>query len=75
MTLPNGVQIKDFKVGSGDDSITSTSSKVSIQCSGPLLFYMKRDGINPECAKLPSRHDLGVTRPIILVVLSSLITV
>jgi len=35
-TLPNGVKIKDFRVGSGD-AVVGKGSKVSVQCTGRLL--------------------------------------
>ena len=52
ITLENGVKIKDFRVGSGDSSVTS-NSRVSIQCSGRLLnlngvvFYNTKNN-NPD---------------------------
>mmetsp|Transcript_3682 Transcript_3682/g.5304 ORF Transcript_3682/g.5304 Transcript_3682/m.5304 type:complete len:265 (+) Transcript_3682:302-1096(+) len=66
VTLPNGVQIKDFKVGSGADSITSTSSKVSIQCSGRLLnlngviFYNTKNNNPDGFGAIPLTFDMNV---------------
>ena len=36
VTLSNGVKVKDFRVGTGDRAVTS-SSKIDIQCSARLL--------------------------------------
>mmetsp|Transcript_6200 Transcript_6200/g.7852 ORF Transcript_6200/g.7852 Transcript_6200/m.7852 type:complete len:217 (-) Transcript_6200:29-679(-) len=52
-TLDNGVKIKDFRVGSGDDIVQGNSQNVMIQCTGRLLnlngviFYSTKNN-NPD---------------------------
>jgi FKBP-type peptidyl-prolyl cis-trans isomerase len=65
VTLPSGVKIKDFKLGTGDAVVSSTSKRVNLQCSGRLLnlngvvFYNTKtnnpDGFGP----VPLVIDLG----------------
>eukprot|EP00555_Chaetoceros_dichaeta_P008230 CAMPEP_0198275058 /NCGR_PEP_ID=MMETSP1447-20131203/62960_1 /TAXON_ID=420782 /ORGANISM="Chaetoceros dichaeta, Strain CCMP1751" /LENGTH=254 /DNA_ID=CAMNT_0043969633 /DNA_START=54 /DNA_END=818 /DNA_ORIENTATION=+ len=53
-TLPNGVKIKDFKIGTGTDMVRSDSQKVDVQMSGRLIntnagvtFYNTKNN-NPD---------------------------
>ena len=65
ITLDNGVKIKDFKLGSGNDSIGPNSKSVSIQCSGRLLnlngviFYNTKNNNPDGFGALPLVIDLG----------------
>ncbi|OEU07618.1 hypothetical protein FRACYDRAFT_271964 [Fragilariopsis cylindrus CCMP1102] len=58
-TLPNGVKIKDFKIGTGSESVNSQSQNVALQMNGRLIntnagitFYNTKnnnpDGFGPE---------------------------
>eukprot|EP00592_Proboscia_alata_P008968 CAMPEP_0194355014 /NCGR_PEP_ID=MMETSP0174-20130528/2999_1 /TAXON_ID=216777 /ORGANISM="Proboscia alata, Strain PI-D3" /LENGTH=248 /DNA_ID=CAMNT_0039124121 /DNA_START=26 /DNA_END=772 /DNA_ORIENTATION=+ len=53
-TLPNGVKIKDFKIGTGTETISSDSQNVSVQMNGRLIntnagitFYNTKNN-NPD---------------------------
>lgn len=53
-TLPNGVKTKDFKIGTGTETITSDSQNVSLQMNGRLIntnagitFYNTKNN-NPD---------------------------
>lgn len=53
-TLPNGVKIKDFKIGTGTEMVSSDSQKVAVQMSGRLIntnagitFYNTKNN-NPD---------------------------
>jgi FKBP-type peptidyl-prolyl cis-trans isomerase len=64
VTLSNGVKIKDFRVGSGDEYITK-DSRVSVQCSGRLLnlngvFFYNTKNNNPDgFGAIPLSINLG----------------
>lgn len=64
VTLDNGVKIKDFRVGTGDGSVTS-SSRVDIQCSGRLLnlngivFYNTKTNNPDGFGAIPLTLELG----------------
>jgi FKBP-type peptidyl-prolyl cis-trans isomerase len=52
-TLPNGVKVKDFSIGTGSETVGPTS-RVSVQCSGRLLnlngviFYNTKNNNDPD---------------------------
>mmetsp|Transcript_36341 Transcript_36341/g.40133 ORF Transcript_36341/g.40133 Transcript_36341/m.40133 type:complete len:243 (+) Transcript_36341:75-803(+) len=53
-TLPNGVKFKDFKIGTGDETVRADSRNVSLQMSGRLIntnagitFYNTKNN-NPD---------------------------
>jgi hypothetical protein len=64
VTLENGVKIKEFRIGSGDETI-GPSSRVSIQCSGRLLnlngviFYNTKNNNPDGFGAIPLAVDLG----------------
>jgi len=64
VSLSNGVKVKDFRVGSGDGAVTS-SSKVDIQCSGRLLnlngvvFYNTKNNNPDGFGAIPLSISLG----------------
>ena len=64
-TLASGVQVKDFRVGSGDATVTENSSNVAIQCSGRLLnlngvvFYNTKNNNPDGFGAIPLTVDLG----------------
>lgn len=64
ITLQNGVKIKDYRIGNGNDSVTSTST-VFIQCSGRLLnlngvvFYNTKNNNPDGFGALPLQLQLG----------------
>ena len=65
VTLESGVKVKDFRIGTGDSSITSTSQRVNIQCSGRLLnlngvmFYNTKNNNPDGFGAIPLIIDLG----------------
>ena len=65
VTLEGGVKVKDFRIGTGDLSITSTSQRVNIQCSGRLLnlngvmFYNTKNNNPDGFGAIPLIIDLG----------------
>eukprot|EP00980_Cylindrotheca_fusiformis_P029468 scaffold23479_cov143-Cylindrotheca_fusiformis.AAC.18 len=64
VALPNGVKIKDIRIGSGDGSV-GKDSRVSIQCSGRLLnlngvvFYNTKNNNPDGFGAIPLTFDLG----------------
>lgn len=67
-TLSNGIKIKDFKIGTGTDTIQSQSSKqtVSIQCNGRLIntnagitFYNTKNNNPDGFGAIPLTFTLG----------------
>ena len=65
VTLPSGVQIKDFRLGSGDASVTATSTNVQIQAKGRLLnlngvvFYDTKTNDPDGFGAVPLTLNLG----------------
>jgi hypothetical protein len=65
VTLDNGVKIKDFRVGSGESSVTP-SSRVTIQCSGRLLnlngvvFYNTKNNNPDGFGAIPLKIEMGI---------------
>lgn len=63
-TLPNGVKIKDFSVGTGSE-IVGSNSRVSFQCSGRLLnlngvvFYNTKNNNPDGFGAIPLTVTLG----------------
>ena len=65
-TLPNGVKVKDFKIGTGAETIGSTSQSVSLQMNGRLIntnagitFYDTKKNNPDGFGAIPLRIDLG----------------
>lgn len=64
VTLENGVKIKDFRLGSGDE-LVKKDSRVSIQCSARLLnlngvvFYNTKNNNPDGFGAIPLSIDLG----------------
>lgn len=64
VTLPNGVKIKDFRIGSGDGAV-GQDSRVNIQCSGRLLnlngvvFYNTKNNNPDGFGAIPLTIDIG----------------
>lgn len=64
-TLPSGVRIKDFKVGTGADEV-KPGARVSVYCTGKLLnlngvkFYSTKEQADP--------NELGYVEPLVFVV-------
>ena len=63
-TLPNGVKVKDFSVGSGSE-VVGPNSRVSVQCSGRLLnlngvvFYNTKNNNPDGFGAIPLTVNLG----------------
>ena len=63
-TLPNGVKIKDFSVGTGSETV-GNGSRVSVQCSGRLLnlngviFYNTKNNNPDGFGAIPLTVTLG----------------
>ena len=63
--LSNGVKVKDFKVGTGDDVVKGNSQSVMIQCTGRLLnlngvvFYTTKNNNPDGFGPVPLTVNLG----------------
>ncbi len=65
VTLENGVKYKDFRVGSGDETVQKDSQAVMIQCTGRLLnlngviFYSTKNNNPDGFGPIPLTVNLG----------------
>jgi hypothetical protein len=65
VVLDNGVKVKDFRVGTGDDTVKGDSQSVMIQCTGRLLnlngvIYYSTKNNNPDgFGAIPLAINLG----------------
>ena len=65
VTPENGVKYKDFRIGSGDETVQKDSQSVMIQCTGTLLnlngviFYSTKNNNPDGFGPIPLTVNLG----------------